>query len=403
MRRNDITPRLLRELYYKKLLSKKEIAFLLKCNITTIHKKMKKFGIPARDRIEATRITMKKKIIKIPKSKLENLYLKKKLSISEIAKKLKYDRSIISRELKRNKIPLRSRSVVRKLVASKNKIKKLIIAKLYYKDRFTQKQIGKKLKVHKETIRRLMKEYGLKTRKKSEISTRYPKSNFSGSLEEKTYLLGFRAGDLNVQLSRSKNLIIVRCTSTRIAQIQLFKNLFKKYGYIYVGKPKQDGNRDFLIRLNRTFSFLLPKKDNIPKWIQKNTNYFLSFLAGYTDAEGCIWIDKTNVARFKLSSYDKNILKQINGQLFEMGIKCNSPRIHVKKGYKKSDGCIYRNDEWAFVISQKSSLLPILQLLKSRLKHQKRLKDLMKAEQNIIERNQKILLKKRASFKYLPV
>ena len=36
------------------------------------------------------------------------------------------------------------------------------------------------------------------------------------------------------------------------------------------------------------------------------------------------------------------------------------------------------------------------------LKHQKRLKDLKKAEQNITERNQKILLN-RASFKYLPV
>ena len=134
MRRKDITPKLLKELYSKKLLSKKEIALLLKCNITTIHKKMKKFGIPVRNRIEAVRIAMKKQIIKIPKYQLKNLYLKKKLSLSEIAEKLNHDKSIIKREIERYKIPLRSHSATIKLVASKNKIKKSIIAKLYYKD-----------------------------------------------------------------------------------------------------------------------------------------------------------------------------------------------------------------------------------------------------------------------------
>lgn len=401
MRRNDITPKLLKRLYLKKLLSKKEVALLLNCNITTIHKKMKKFGIPVRNRIEAVKIAMIKQIIKIPKSKLENLYLKKKFSLSEIAKKLNYDRSIIKRETERLKILLRSHSVAMKLVTSKNKIKKSVLVKLYYGNHLTQKQIGKKLNVHKETIRRLMKEYGLKARKKSEISTRYSKTNFSGDLEEKAYLLGFRVGDLNVQLSRSKNLVTTRCTSTKIAQIQLFKNLFKKYGHIHVGKLRKDGNREFLVRLNRTFSFLLPKKDDIPKWVRKDKNYFLSFLAGYTDAEGCIRIGNNNVASFALSSYDKNILKQIHKQLLKIGIKCQPPRISVKKGHKKSDGCVYRNDEWRLNLNKKSSLLLLLEFLKPRLKHQKRLKDLEKTEQNIIKRNQ--LLLKRTSLKYLPV
>ena len=403
MRRNDITPKLLRELYLKKLLSKQEIASRLKCNITTIHKKMVKFGIPARPVAKAIRIAMEKQIIKIPKSKLEHLYLKKKFSISEIAKKLNHDRSIIKREIEKHKIPLRSHSVIMKLIRRKNKIKKSVLAKLYYQKCLTQKQIGGKLNVHKETVHRLMKEYGLKTRKKSEISTRYPKFNFSGNLEEKAYLIGFRIGDLNVRLSHSKNLIIARCTSTKMAQIKLFKNLFKKYGHIYVGKIRGDKNREFLVRLNRTFNFLLPKKDNIPKWIWENKNYLLYFLAGYTDAEGCIGIGSNKVAFSKISSYDKKILKQICEQLFKIGIECNPPRIHVKKGHKKSDGCVYRNDEWRLNVNKKSSLLPLLQFLKPRLKHRKRLKDLIRTEQNIIERNQKILLKKRASFKYLPV
>ncbi|OGZ63628.1 MAG: hypothetical protein A2998_01250 [Candidatus Staskawiczbacteria bacterium RIFCSPLOWO2_01_FULL_37_25b] len=52
---------------------------------------------------------------------------------------------------------------------------------------------------------------------------------------------------------------------------------------------------------------------------------------------------------------------------------------------------MYKKDEWSFVVSKKSSLLQILRLLKSRLKHQKRLQDLKKAERNIIRRNQKTL------------
>ena len=251
-------------------------------------------------------------------------------------------------------------------------------------------------------ICRLMKEYRLKTRTADKYHTRYLKYDFSNNFEEKAYLIGFRQGDLDVDLSSSKNLIITRCTSTKNVQIQLFKNLFKNYGHIYVGKLKEDGNREFLVSLNHTFNFLLPKRDNIPKWIRENKNYFLSFLAGYTDAEGCISIGKNNIADFKLSSYDKNILKRIYQGLLKIGIDVNPPRIHVKKGYKKSDGCIYRNDEWKFRVTKKSSLFPLLELLEEKLKHQKRLKDLEKAKQNIIERDQKCLLK-RTSLKYLPV
>jgi len=388
MPRKDITPTLLKKLYHKKLLSKKEIAQFLNCNITTVHKKMVKFGIPRRSQTEATRIAMQKKIIKIPKSKLEDLYLKKELSIHEIAKKLKHDRATIGRELKRHQIRLRTHSETTKLAKSKNKIKKSTLAKLYYKDHLTQKQIARKLGKHPRTIYRWMKEYGLETRSRSELSTRYPKSDFSGDPEEKAYLIGFKKGDLYAEPA-SKNLIRVASTSTKIEQIELFRNLFKKYGHIWVGESKEDGNKNFCVRLNHTFNFLLSNQDNIPKWIRENNDYFISFLAGYTDAEGCFYISKKNVASFTLASYDKNILEQIHKQLQKMGIECNPPRIKVKRGHVKSDGCVYREDHWYFTINKKSSLLVLLELLKPKIKHQKRLKDLKKAEQNIIERNKK--------------
>lgn len=391
MSRKDITLTILKKLYLKKFLSKKEIASSLNCNITTIHKKMAKFSIPRRSQREAIRIAMQKKIIKIPKLKLENLYLKKKLSILKIAEKLNYDRTTIKKELKRHKIPLRTNAAAIKIARNKNKIKKSLLIKLYYRNHFNQKQIAKKFGKNRATILRLMKEYKLKTRKATETQLRYPKSNFSGNLKEKAYLIGFRIGDLNVKLSPSKNAIIVSCTSSKNTQVKLFKKLFNNYGHIWVGKPRNDKNRVFIVRLNRSFDFLLPKQNTIPKWIQKNNNYFFSFLAGYTDAEGCIHIPKNNVARFTLASYDKIILKQIYLYLIKSKIYCKPPKILVKKGHIKSDGYIYRNNHWYFTITKKSSLFLLLQFLKFRLKHQKRLKDLYKAIKNITERNQKFL------------
>lgn len=391
MRRKDITYKILKKLYNKKLLSRREIALFLKCNITTIYKKMEKFGIPAREQKEASRIAMRKQIIKISKYQLENLYFKKKLSISEIAKKLNYCRETIEREFEKHKISLRSHSETMKLIMDKDRIKKSLLLELYWRKKLTPKQIGKNLKKHPETIRRLMREYFLKRRPRSEISTCYQKFSFSGNLKEKAYLIGFRIGDLRVKLSTSKNLILADCTSTKIEQINLFKNLFGEYGHIWVGKPRENGNRVFAVRLNRTFDFLLPKKDCIPWWIRKNSNYFLSFFAGYIDAEGCIRVGKNNMASLTISSYEKNILKQFHQGLLKMKIECNPPRIHVKKGHIKSDGCVYRNDEWSFSITKKYYLLAVLLLLKSRLRHQKRLKDLIIAEQNINERNKNLL------------
>lgn len=394
MRRDDITPKILKELYHKKRFSQEEIASILKCNIITIHKKMIKFSIPRRTQAEGVRIAMQNKIIKIPKPKLENLYSKKKLTMAEIAMKVGCDRSIIARELKRHKIPLRTQSEVLKLSKSKNKPKKSILKKLYYKDKLTQEQIGGKLNRHPGSIQRLMKEYGLKTRTADKYHIKYQKYDFSGNLKEKAYLIGFRTGDLDAQLSPSKKLIIVGSTSTRSEQIKLFKSLFKNYGYVWVGKFRKDGNRVFVVRLNRSFNFLLPKKDNVPKWICGNNNYFLSFFAGYTDAEGCFRIGNDNVASFTLSSYDKKILKQIHQGLLKIGVECNPPRLHVKKGYKKSDGYEYKNDEWSFAITKKSSSLQLLELIIPRLKHQKRLKDARQAKQNIIQRNQRSSLRK---------
>lgn len=386
MQRPDINKKVLEELYWKRQLSRAEIASALKCNITTIHKKMAKFSIPARNQREAIKAAMQKKIISIPKAKLKTLYLNEKLAMNEISKRFRCDRSIISKELKRHHILLRTRSEASKLVPRNKIFSKSLIERLYYKQEMSQRQVAEKLNVHKETIRKLMKKYRLKPRNASEKVTFYKKTDFSGDLEEKAYLIGFRQGDLRVGLSKSKKQVFADCTSTKKEQFGLFKSLFKNYGHIWVGKPRKDGNKVFLVRLNRTFAFLLPKKDFIPKWILKNDDFFAYFLAGYTDAEGSFWISKQNIACFKISSYDKRILQQIHRQLLKMGIQCKLPRIHVKAGFKKSNGQIYKKDEWSLGLNKKSELIKLILILKTKLKHQKRLNDLLRAENNILLR-----------------
>lgn len=400
MARADITPTLLKRLYYKKQLSKKEIALRLNCNIITIHNKMKKFSIPARNRIEAVRIAMQKREMRIPRPQLRNLYRKESLSIAEIARELKLDRATIKRELQRNKIPLRTTAEAIRLYGQKTRIQESTLLNLYYRDHLTQKQIGERLNKSRGYITVLMKKYKLRTRTPDYYHTRYPKYDFSKDSQEKAYLIGFRTGDLHVYQTPSRKLIRVDCTSTKQEQIKLFKDLFRKYGHIWVSKQRKDGNRTFCVFLNHSFKFLLLKHNNISRWIQNDDNYFLSFLAGYIDAEGCIW-SSGNQARLAIASYDRNILRQIYTRLSKRGLPCNPPRILVRQGHVKTNGQVYKNDHWCFTISKKSSLVSILTLLEKKLKHQKRLQDLKKARRNIKERNQRLFLKR--SRRYRPV
>lgn len=405
MRRNDITKNILNKLYNDELLSRREVALHLKCNVTTINKKMDKFGIKPRPQTEAIKIAMQKKVINIPKFILKNLYSVRKLSIEKISEKTNYCRETIKREIKRNKITLRPKADAVRLGAQGRRIKKSVLTNLYYKKKLTQREIGEKLNRHLGNICNLMKYYKIKTRGPAFYHTQYKKSDFSGDLEEKAYLIGFRLGDLYAKLLPAGKLITVGTTSTKIEQIRLFKKLFKKYGNVWISKKRNDGNRTFVVLLNRSFDFLLPKKDYIPRWIQDNKKCFLSFLAGYTDAEGCITIAKDNVAIFRLGSYDRNIMQQIYKNLLKMGIVCNPPRIHVKKGHKKKDGLTYHKDEWYFFTNKKHPLLKLLVLLKPLLKHSKRLKDLKRAEKNITKRNIKTYktLPEKISRKYLAV
>ena len=124
----------------------------------------------------------------------------------------------------------------------------------------------------------------------------------------------------------------------------------------------------------------------------KNTEYFLSFLAGYSDAEGCILLRKSNhgnkrlFAGFELQTYDKNIIKQAGNKLKLLGLVFPEPYISTLAGID-TRGIKRNGDCWRISIYRKESLWKLLNWLEPFMKHKAKLSSLWRAKRNIAYRN----------------
>lgn len=319
------------------------------------------------------------------KKQLANLYLKQKLSTEAIAKLAGCNHVTILNYLKLFNIPRRSKLGVRKSV----EISEGRLRKLYYGDKMTQKEIAEMLGHSRYGIQRRMKIYGIQSKSFYETHNVYPKYDFSGDLIEKAYLIGFRLGDLNVY--KVRNLIQVRCSSTIQAQSDLIESLFKKYGNVHIWKAKR-GTFEIVALLNSSFDFLLPKGDEVPMWIQKNDSIFLSFIAGYSDAEGSFFLrNPSKVARYKwgvfeIQTYDKNILYTISAFLGRKGINYKYYRSRLLGSIDKR-GIRNNQDSWRISIAQKQSVWNFIRLIEKYHRHKKKVEDLNKVKENILARN----------------
>ncbi|OGI11641.1 hypothetical protein A3K64_00800 [Candidatus Micrarchaeota archaeon RBG_16_36_9] len=254
---------------------------------------------------------------------------------------------------------------------------------LYLYKKLSMSQIAKSYNCCGATILHKMRKYNIKSRNLSEAQTKYVKKDFSGKSYEKAYLIGFRLGDLNVKLNKNNSLVMVKTNTTKIEQVELIKKVLGLYGHFYVKSNKDTFYVGCL--LNKSFSFLIPKNDEIESWILDNDSNFFAFLAGYTDAEGSIGV-YDNRARFRLGTYDKNILLQIYNKLNNFDIKTNL-RIEGKKGTRNQN-----QDFWRISVNYKNSLLKLFELLTPYLKHSKRINDMNQAKENIMIRNSKFRL-----------
>jgi len=330
---------------------------------------------------------MPKEIV-ISKDALKELYLYKKLSSPQIAEIYNCTSCCIRHKLHKFKILVRNISeailIDRGINVSEKELKKL-----YLENRLSTLKIAKIYHCNDEAIRWRLHKFHIPIRPKSEANRIYPVYDFDGNLEEKSYLIGFRIGDLYAGMIRKNGRTIqVRCSSTKWQQINLIKDLFSSYGHVRINKRDKRGAIKIRCHLNMTFDFLLNKKDEIQEWIYKDDKCFIAFLTGYFDAEGHMSVRKDNTAVWQISSYDKNILHQIYRKLNILNIKCLVPRLSREKGYEDDFG-VRNGDTWIIGVFRKSSLLRLLGFMGEYLKHPKNIKARKTVIKNINKRNKK--------------
>ena len=345
MRKIFIEKEKLQKLYNQEKQAIYQIAELYGCSPALISKRLKKYNIS----------TWWNPVI-ISKEILEELYCQKGLSIAEIARHFNCGPTTIIGKMHSFGIVSRKKIIL---------LSTDVLEELYHNQILEQKQIANLLWCEQATISNKMKEAGIKARDKSEVSTKYPKYDFSGDPIEKAYLIGFRLGDLHVR--KHRHLIRVECTTTRLEQIDLIKGLFEKYTYVRINTNKR-GMTQVSCLLNKSFDFLLEKNDNVPTWILDNNNLFLSCFAGYTDAEGCVGIYRDKKERsyvmFILRTYDKIILSQFRKKLLALNIVCPKSYLCTPSGKQNNN-----NDFWKLGVYRKDSLIKLFVLIENLVKH----------------------------------
>lgn len=268
------------------------------------------------------------------------------------------------------------------------KITREELEEYYLKQKLSSRKIAKLFNCAYSTIDQKIRRYGFRIRNRSEAHVIYPQNDFSGNLLEKAYLTGFRIGDLRVRkFYTNSETIHVDCGSTRKEQIDLIERLFKRYGRVWISKPNKNNVTQIECYLNKSFEFLLNiNKSEVPFWARKNKLYFSNFLAGFTDAEGSVFISR-NKAFYALGNYDMRLLTQIKKLLEKFGVETPHITRSVRKGFVASHGYRYNHDYWNLVISKKKELIKLFKLIEPYLKHARRLNNLKIARNNIELRN----------------
>lgn len=259
------------------------------------------------------------------------------------------------------------------------------LKELYLVQKLSPRKIAKIYNCAYSTIDYKIHQAKLPTRNLAEAHVIYPRINFSDDLIEKAYLIGFRIGDLRVRkIYKNSETILVDCASTKSEQIELISKLFSKYGRVWTSHPNQVGRVQIQCHLNLSFNFLLSSK--LEGWIINNKEYFFSFLAGFTDADGSIFI-ANGQATYSLGNYNIALLKEIKFYLEFYGISSRKITFSDRKGLLASHGYRYNSDYWTLAISRKKNLIMLFEFFSRYLKHENRIKQMNEAISNIQKRN----------------
>lgn len=292
------------------------------------------------------------------REKLNDLHWNRKQSLRQMARELGIDRRTLGRLMRKLGVPTRSYDDTVKLRTKTNWITSDLLNELYWDRRLSSTQIGTVLGISSGYVNKLMETHHLPRRTTSEAGTKYQKSHFSGNILERAYTTGLRTGDLNVDIYGYQ--VRVATTTTHPAMWRLINNVFGGYGHVGKSAASSKGQFQWCVYcyLDRSFEFLLPKPQKIPSDILEDEDSFISFLAGYIDAEGSFRIyrdDDTAAVSFRINSEDEQILRQISQRLKSMGY--HSRFALAAKGGRNSR---YRRNLWTLGLFRKQEILDLI-------------------------------------------
>ncbi len=266
-------------------------------------------------------------------------------------------------------------------------VNKRLLNKLYHKQNFSPYKIGDILGCSFSTVSNRLKEFNIPIKTPALARMKYFKIDFDEDVFVKAYMLGFRLGDLNVyKPSENSETIVVRCHTTQKAQVRVIDSLFKKFGKVSISF-RTPSHYTINCYLNNSFEFLLSKKRLTWNWVTKDFLYGLPFMAGYTDAEGNFILNQDR-ARFKIDSYDFEILEWMSKCLTQQGINNKFRKIFNEGDTQIIRGiaAIYKKDVWRLNINEASSLFTFISSIMPYLRHDTRVKDAQKCLRNINQR-----------------
>lgn len=244
-----------------------------------------------------------------------------------------------------------------------------ILKSLYGSERLSSWRIANQLGISRSHVLTLLRRNNIVIRTRAEAHRRYQRNPFNGSLENKAYLLGFAIGDLRVRKQyRDSETIGIACSSTHPAQIILIQSLFSPYGRVWVSQESGRGVISCEAFVDLSFSFLLPKERSID-WIFGTASHFLAFLAGFTDAEGSVFISGNKKAVITWGQYNEQLLKQIKFRLAKLGYQTGSVINDHLKGYRGKDGYARKQDYFHLTCAKQESLSALLSALRPYVKH----------------------------------
>lgn len=259
-----------------------------------------------------------------------------------------------------------------------------ILHKLYIEQNLSPAKIGEKLGCSFKTVRNRIVEAGMPFKDPAIARIRSKRRSFDGTDEIKAYMIGFRIGDLNVYVPNGKSkTVVVRCHTTQADQVRIMEKLFDSFGKVTVSSNK--GHYHVNCFLDLSFSFLIPKDETAWEQIRSARDSVVwGFIAGYVDAEANFILNQGR-ARFKIDAYDDLILCWISEWLETRGIR-TSFRVIYQMGDIWRGTFPLNKDLWRLNINEMISLQKFIHMLLPYIKHEKRRRDMVICQNNIIAR-----------------